>query len=127
MKFLLQVFLIALSAFLAEQVFPWWTAAIAALVVTSLLPNTGFKSFLAGFLGVGMLWLIAAMYFSIRTDYILTEKVADLMQLERSGVLIIVIALIGGISGGLGALTGSQLRRLLKAEGTAKSRYHSSF
>lgn len=127
MKFLLQVFLIATAAWLAELVFPWWTVAIAALIVTSLWPNTGFKSFLSGFLGVGGLWLIAAMYFSIRTDYILTEKVADLMELGRSGVLIVVTSLIGGIAGGMGALTGSQLRRLLKSERATKSRYHSSF
>lgn len=127
MKFLLQVFLIAAAAWLAELVFPWWTVAIAALIVTSLYPNTGFKSFLSGFLGVGILWLIAAMYFSISTDYILTEKVADLIQLGRSGVLIVLTSLIGGIAGGMGALTGSQLRRLLKSERATKSRYHSSF
>ena len=127
MRFLLHVFLIALAAYLAELVFPWWTAPIAAFIISAIFPNTGFKSFLSGFLGVGLLWLFGAMYFSIQTDYILTEKVADLMQLGRSGVLISITSLIGALAGGMGAMSGSQLYRLLKIERNRKKRYHSSF
>ena len=127
MKFILQVMMIALAGYFAELVFPWWTVAGAAFLVMALLPDTGFKSFLCGFLGIGLLWFLGAMYFSIHTDYILTEKVADLMQLERSGLLIVLTALVGGIVGGMGALSGTHLHRLLQSRRNRKGRFHSSY
>lgn len=126
MRFIIQVALIALVCFLAEWVFPWWTAAVSAFVVTAVYPNSGFRSFLSGFLGVGLLWLFAAVYFSIQADYILSSKVAELMQ-TRPAVLILATGLVGAIIGGMGAMTGSQLHRLLKTEGRKNSRYHSDF
>jgi hypothetical protein len=128
MKFILLVSLIALSTWLAELIFPWWSAALCAALLTSLIPTRGFKAFLSGFLGVGLLWLFGALLFSIQTDYILTQKVAELMQLGSSGVLIVITALIGALTGGLGALTGHQLRMLLKSRKRRKgSRYRSSY
>lgn len=127
MKFLTQLFLIALFAYLAELVFPWWTVALCGFVVAALIPSGGPKAFLSGFLGVGLLWLGGALYFSIRTDYILTDKVAELMQLGSPFVLIIISALIGGLCGGLGALSGSQLRGLLRQKKNKTGRYHSSY
>lgn len=127
MKFILLVVLIALSSYLAELVFPWWSVALCAALIAGLIPSRGFKAFLGGFLGVGLLWLFGALSLSIETDYILTRKVATLMQLS-SPVLIIVTALIGALTGGLGALTGHQLRMLLKARSRrAGSRYHSTY
>ena len=125
MRFLIQISLIALACFLSELIFPWWTAAVSTFVVTAVYPNSGFRSFLAGFLGVGLMWLFTAIYFSISTDYILTEKVADLMQMGRPGVLIVVTAFIGAIIGGMAGMTGSQLHRLLKEKNRKKGRYHS--
>ncbi|WP_017732695.1 hypothetical protein [Nafulsella turpanensis] len=127
MKFLVQLILIALSTYLAELVFPWWTAALCAFVIAALIPSGGPKAFLSGFLGVGLLWLGAALFFSIRTDYILTDRVADLMQMGSPFILILLTALIGALSGGLGALSGSQLRKLLRQKRKTSSRYHSSF
>ncbi len=128
MKFLSLVLLIALCSYLAELVFPWWSAALCAAILASLIATRGFKAFLSGFLGVGLLWLFGALFISIQTDYILTERVAELMQLGSSGLLIVVTAFIGALTGGLGALTGHQLRMLLRSRKRNKgSRYHSSF
>lgn len=125
MRFFIQLILIALSSYLAESLFPWWTAAVCAFAVTALLPNSAFKSFLSGFLGVGLLWLFGALFYSIRTDYILTEKVAALMQLGGPGIIISLTAFTGALAGGMAALSGSQLRKLLK-ERRRKSRYYSA-
>lgn len=125
MKFILIVILIALSSYLAELVFPWWSVALCSALISGLIPIRGFKAFLGGFLGVGLLWLFGALYLSIATNYILTQKVATLMQLG-SPVLIGATALIGALTGGLGALTGHNLRMLLKSRSNKRgSRYHS--
>lgn len=113
MKLLLYVILIALLSFLAELFFPWWTAAVCALIVLALWPGKSLKAFLAGFLGVGLLWFAGALYFSIQTDFILTTKVARLLQVSNSVVVIVITAIIGGIIGGMGALSGNHLNKLL--------------
>ncbi len=125
MRFIIQIGLIALACFLAEMIFPWWTAAVSAFIVMAVYPNSGFRSFLSGFLGVGLVWLFASIYFSATTGHILTEKVADLMQLGRPGVLIVVTAFVGAVIGGMAAMSGSQLNRFLKTENRNKGRYHS--
>lgn len=127
MKFILLVIAIALSSYLAELLFPWWSAALCAFIITALFPTRGFKAFLSGFFGVGLLWLFGALLFSMQTDFILTDKVASLMQLGSSGILILITALVGALAGGLGALSGNQLRRLLKGGRRQKSRYRSSY
>lgn len=127
MRFVIQVLLIVTGGFLAESIFPWWTIAVIAFMVCALLPASGFRSFLAGFMGTGLLWLAGALFYSISTDFILTEKVAKLMQLGSPGSLIVITALVGGLVGGLGALSGSQLYQLLKLRRTRKSRYTTSF
>lgn len=127
MKFLTQLILIALSAYLAELIFPWWTVAICGFMVAALIPSGGPKAFLSGFLGVGLLWLGAALFFSTRTDYILTDRVAELMQLGNSFILILLSALVGGLAGGMGALSGSLLRKVLRHKRKSSSRYHSSY
>lgn len=125
MRFFIQLILIAFSSYFAESLFPWWTAAVCAFVVTALLPNSGFKSFLSGFLGVGLLWLFAALFYSIHTNHILTEKVAALMNLGGPGILITLTALTGALAGGMAGLSGSQLRRLLQERSRRKGRYYS--
>lgn len=127
MKFTLLVIAIALSSYLAEMIFPWWSAALCAFIVTALFPTRGLKAFLGGFLGVGLLWLFGALLFSIQTDFILTEKVATLMQVGNSGILILITALVGALAGGLSALSGNQLRHLLKAGRRYRSRYYSTY
>lgn len=110
---LIHIILIATGSYFAEMFFPWWTAVVVAFVVLALLPTSSPKAFLAGFLGLGLLWLAGALLYSFQTDFILTAKVASLLQARNSAVLIILTAVLGGIAGGMGALSGNHLNLLL--------------
>lgn len=125
MKILLHVILIALATYFAEMFFPWWIAAVCAFIVLALLPTSSTRAFLAGFLGVGLLWFAGALLYSIQTDFILTAKVASLLQVSNSVVLIVLTAVLGGIVGGMGALSGNHLNKLLHQPSRRKrlSRY----
>lgn len=114
MKIAFKIILIAFLGFWAEQVFPWWSVAVCAGLVSALIPTTGKKAFLGGFAGIGLLWLSLALLFSIRTDFLLTSRVADLFFVGSPVVIIILSTLIGALVGGLGALTGNQLRQSLR-------------
>ena len=70
------------------------------------------KAFLSGFLGIFILWLVLAWWIDIKNQHVLSNKVAEIFPLGGSSfLLILVTALIGGLVGGLAAMSGSYLRR----------------
>jgi hypothetical protein len=109
-KVLVKIILTALMAYLLQTMFPWWTIVIASFSISFIVSTKGPASFLGGFLGIGILWFILASITDIRTDSILTERVAEIFSLPNSSLLILLTSIIGGLVGGFGALTGNQLR-----------------
>lgn len=116
MKFILRIILIAGLSYLAEMFLPWWSVVCCAFLVGLLLPTKGFNDFLSGFLGVGLLWLIFAWSIDAETNSILARQMAPLLFLNNALVVVAVTGLLGGLAGGFGALTGSQLRRIFMEE-----------
>lgn len=123
MKFIVKLLLIAGSCYIAELFLPWWSVAICAFSVNLLIPTRGFNAFLSGFLGVGLLWLLFAWLIDWNTNSLLTSKVAEVMRLNNTLLLVAVSGLVGGITGGLAALTGSLFRNLRHSE-EPKSGYY---
>jgi hypothetical protein len=109
-KVLVKILLTALMAYLLQTMFPWWTIVIAGFSISFIVSTKGPTSFLGGFLGIGLLWFILASITDIRTDSILTARVAEIFSLPNSSLLILLTSIIGGLAGGFGALTGNQLR-----------------
>lgn len=128
MRTLLHIILIAIFSYLSELVFPWWTAAVCAFIILALIPaSSGFRAFISGFAGVGLLWLGGAFFFSFQTDFILTSKIASMLQLGNSLVLILVTALLGAFIGGFGALSGQHFSSLFTNRPNRRSRYRSAY
>ena len=111
MKFLIALILTALLAFVAGLYLPWWSIAIVALLVAVLLNQNAGKAFLAGFLGVFLLWGALAWWINMKNEGILASKIASALPLGGSAiVLILVTGFIGGLVGGFAAMSGSYLR-----------------
>jgi len=89
-----------------QKLFPWWTMAIGAFLVGFVFSNTGFKSFMIGFITVGLLWAGMALYIDNVTQSILTVKVAQLFPIN----IFVVTGIAGGLIGGLASMTGSLLK-----------------
>lgn len=123
MKIAFIIVLIALFSFMAEQVFPWWSAVVCAAVVSALIPTTAKKAFLSGAAGVGLLWLLCALIYSIQTNFLLTERVARLFGINSAAFIILLSVLIGAVAGGMGSLLGNQLRRNVKYKAPYRSRH----
>ena len=114
MKFLTQIIFIAALTAVLQLIFTWWTAAIAAFVIGLIINQTGGRAFLAGFAAIGLLWLLHALIISLGNDGILAGRVIGLFPLPHSSFLLILItAIIGGLVGGFGALTGNRLKNLI--------------
>ena len=112
MKFLVATILTALLSFIAGIYIPfWWFFAIVALIVAVLVHQKSGKAFLAGFLGLFILWLVLVIWMDNGNDGVLSAKIASLLPLGGSkGALLFVTAFIGGLIAGFAALTGSFLR-----------------
>lgn len=113
MKFFISVLLIMLSAFIAGLYMPWWSLAAVAFLVGVLIYQRGLFAFFAGFLALFILWGALALMINIENQGLLANKIANLLPLGGSALLLILItAILGALVAGLASLTGSLLRRI---------------
>ncbi|MGB3181857.1 MAG: hypothetical protein WBB45_10735 [Cyclobacteriaceae bacterium] len=112
MRFLIKILLIALLSYLSYILLPWWAGAVCSFLVCLVIHTRGFISFLSGFLGVGLLWFTVAWIVHSDTDGILSTRVATIFTLDSPFLLVVISSLLGGLSGGLGGLSGHMFRKL---------------
>jgi hypothetical protein len=119
MKVLIQSVTIAILTALTELFAPWWSLMIVSFFVCFFLYGTRSSSFLSGLVGVGLLWIVVALFINISTSTILAGRVASIFQLPYSflGIpgsfmLVIITGVIGGLAGGFAALSGHMLREV---------------
>lgn len=107
MKFLLQFIAIALLAFVLELLLPWWSIALAAFA--GGLAFNSRANFVAGFLGIGFLWLLYALMMDATSAAPLAERISNVLFVNKP-LLLLITTLIGGLVGGFAAMAGSALR-----------------
>ena len=113
-KYILSIIVTGLIGFLAGLYMPWWGIAIAAFVVSAAIPQKPAFSFLSGFLGIFLLWEVLAWWIDNKNNGILSQKIATILPLGGSSVLLIVVtSIIGGLVAGFAALAGTYMRRLI--------------
>ena len=111
-KYFISILLTALLAFVSGLYLPWWGIAIVTFMVSILIPQKPFYSFLSGFIGIFILWEILSWWIDYKNNGILSQKIAQILPLGGSSVLLILItSLIGALIGGFAALAGSYLRK----------------
>jgi hypothetical protein len=108
MKFLLQVLFISAGSVIAEQFLPWWSIAPVAFAGGYLLKSS--QNFLAGFLAVGLTWIVYAFVIDFHAAAPLADRVAAIFSINKT-LLIVATGVIGGLVAGFAALTGSLLKR----------------
>ena len=111
MKFFVAIILTALLAFISGLFLPWWCMAITSLLVAVLVHQKAGKAFLAGLLGVFLLWAGLAWWIDMKNNGVLSEKIASVLPLGGNAVLLILVTgFIGGLVAGMAAMSGSFLR-----------------
>lgn len=112
MKFITTLILTALLSFVACFYLPWWSIAIVAFVIAAVIPQHPGKAFIAGFLALFVLWGALSYWISNNNEHLLAHKVSlIILKSDNPGFLILATALIGALVAGLGALSGSLLRK----------------
>jgi len=111
MKFFIALILTALLGFSWALFFPWWVIAVAAFIVAALIPQQSFKSFIAAFLALFLLWGGQAALIDTKNEHLLSAKVAQILPFGGSYIAVLLAtAFIGGLIAGLAALAASFLR-----------------
>jgi hypothetical protein len=108
MKFGIQLIAIAVGSLVAQLFLPWWSIALVAFACGYGLKSS--QNFLAGFLAVGILWAGYAYFLDAAGAAPLAERVAGILTISKN-LLFLVTAFVGGLVGGLAAVTGSLLRQ----------------
>jgi hypothetical protein len=112
MKFFISFILTILLSFAACLFLPWWSITIAAFIVVALIPQKPFKSFIAGFAALFLLWGGLSFWMSNNNDHVLAHKVSQLiLKMDNPVALVAVTALVGALVAGFAALAGSYLRK----------------
>jgi hypothetical protein len=111
MKLFASILLIALLSFVAGLYLPWWSIAIAAFLVSAIIHQGAGKAFLSGFLALFLLWGGLAWYMDMKNQGILSAKIAAILPLGGSSILLVLVtALVGALVAGFAAMSGSYLR-----------------
>jgi len=110
MRFIFSLLLTAVLSWVCEQFFPWYSVAVIAFLVAWFMNSKGLSSFIAGALGVGLLWLGYALMIDYKTDSILSEKIAKLFGLNESVYMLLITFTIGFLVGGLSGWSGFTLK-----------------
>lgn len=113
MKFLVSLLLTGLLSVVACLYLPWWSIALAAFLVTIFIYQSPLRAFLTGFLSLLLVWGTLAWWISSNNEHLLAHKISIVMfKTDSPFLLITVTALIGALVAGLGALSGSFMRRI---------------
>src|ERR1700712_1535428 len=108
--------IILILSFASGYFLPWWVVAIAAFLAALFIGKTSAQSFWSGFGGVFIVWTVLALFKSIPNDHILAKRVIQLFPLPHHWILLLLItALVGGLVGGMSALSGVLLKKAFKS------------
>ncbi|MEP7266644.1 MAG: hypothetical protein ABI844_03380 [Saprospiraceae bacterium] len=114
-KFLLPVIFIV-AIYFAHSFLPWYGIAFFALLASLIGADKAWRSFIVYFiLGFG-LWFYLALGNDAKAASAMSSRIGVLFGIQSKAILMISTALIGGITAGLGGLTGSTFKAAISSE-----------
>ena len=124
MRFLVVLILNALSSSLLLHFLPWWICLPIAFLIILMLPLKKLSAFLASGLGTSICWILYSSISDFHNGHILSGKIATLFHLPSWMFVLIITAVIGFITGGLGGFTAATFfrfpREIALQEGVGK-------
>ena len=108
--------IILILSFAGGYFLPWWIVAIAAIIAAFFVGKSPGGSFWSGFAAVFIGWIILSLFKSLPNDNLLATRVAALFQLPNWVWLLLITGIIGGLVGGMAAMSGVLVRRALSED-----------
>lgn len=114
MRFLFVMLLTAIASYFALMIMPWWIPMLIAFCIVLAVPMKSGLAFLAPATGAALCYLFMSILRDQANKHILSRKMAELFHLPSYILMIIVTALIGYITAGLGGWIAATLRNLFQ-------------
>ena len=112
MKLIVRLIVISALTYFVSPFATWWIAMAIAFLVCYISPSSGLNAFVAGFLGVGLIWMGHAWNIDVQNQSAFSSTVAEIMQVKDPILLVFATGLIGGLAGGFASLSGTAFRQL---------------
>lgn len=117
MKFWISLVSTALLCFVAGLYLPWWSIAPVAFLIAAAMPQRPWKSFSGAFLGVFLLWIGLTWWIDRENGGLLSGRMAQVLPVGGKVLYLhLLTALLGGLVGGLAALSGTYVRSIFSFE-----------
>lgn len=102
----------AYTAYMFAAETPWWLYMAGAFLVGIVVPQAAWKNLLAVFVATFAVWGALVYMANEANQGLMAGKMAEVLPLKGSTMAIMLItAVVGGLSAGFAALTGSFLRK----------------
>lgn len=103
------IYFIVLMAGILSWWLPWWWILTLGLLI-GIKSSSILKAFTVGFLSIFILWIAICYYFDLRSQGIISRRIAELLQLPWPVLAIVVSASLGGLLTGIAAMIGQLLK-----------------
>ena len=108
--------IILILSFASGYFLPWWVVAIAAFIAAFFAGRRPGYTFTAGFAAVFIAWVVLALFKSVPNNHILVKRVTVLFHLPNWQLLLVLTGAVGGLLGGMAALTGLLFKNLVQKD-----------
>jgi len=95
--------------------FWWWVMAVPFLYGL-LFGRSAQRSFWTGGLAAGLLWLGAATYFHLTGSALIARRIAMMMNLGSSWLMVLAAGLLAAVAAGIAGLAGHSVAALFKSK-----------
>ena len=112
MKLIVRLIVIGTLTYFISPFSVWWSAMIIAFIVCYTSPSSGLNTFVAGFLGVGLVWMGHAWNLDVQNESVFSNIVANILQAGDPILLVFATGLAGALAGGFASLSGATFRQL---------------
>jgi hypothetical protein len=108
--------LLIIALFIAFFIQPFWWWILVLPFFYGLLSNkTPFRAMSVGMISCGIVWGSMALYHYLTDAKIVVSRIAAMMGIDNSVVLLLYTILIALLCGGIAALAGRNLRLFLNS------------
>ncbi len=112
MRFFLIILLIALISGALQIFLPWWVCGAVSFILAIIIQQKTSSAFWAGFFAIFLLWGGYAFWLDYSTQSFLTNKMIKLFSIPSPIIMVLLTALVGGLTGGFSSLSGNYLRQM---------------
>ncbi len=112
MNNLLKIILLICGTWLLSYNFDWrFSFILPFLVILAVAHRNPIVDLIIGFVSVFLVWLTASLIIDGGNKSILSTRLAHMFGMAHGATLVVISGFLGGVIGGLGALSGHFLKK----------------